>query len=113
MRLHSVLKQITSGLLTGTAAACESLDWGLVKKGGEGRETRLGAAALEKQIRAGLKKHNSKSQPTWVQIQLLRVCCVALGKSHNPTVLQCPHPKKDSQSAQEESLLIFLLLLLA
>lgn len=48
-------KQATSGILAGKSMACGSPSWGLVKKGGGGRETRLEAAALEKQVRAGLK----------------------------------------------------------
>ena len=44
--------------------ACESLGWGLVKKGGEGGETRLGAAALEKQVRAGIKSTIPRGSPS-------------------------------------------------
>lgn len=48
-------QSLEASILAGKSMACGSPSWGLVKKGGGGREARLEAAALEKQVRAGLK----------------------------------------------------------
>ena len=64
--------------------ACESLGWGLVKKGGEGGETRLGAAAPEKQVRAGIKSTIPRGSPPGSKSSSFACVLCGLGQVTQP-----------------------------
>lgn len=53
-----------------------------------------GLLPLRNRLEQGLKAQFQESAHLGPNPAPLRVCCVALGKSHNPTVLQCPHLQK-------------------
>ena len=55
----------------------EKPDWGLLP--------------LRNRLEQGLKAQFQEAAHQGPNPAPLRVCCVALGKSHNPSVPQCPH----------------------